>query len=275
MAFSISNLKPRFGAVVTTDKATLLSGKHAAELRALLEERRVVVMRGIGFDNDEQIAFGATLGRMNLGEVREDGLMTISLNEKENVYAKYHIGTFEWHQDGTYDNLMPVGMILTPRGLAEKGGETEIADTTLAYEDLPASERKALDDMKIIHTMEASYRDIYPNPTDEQVRDWRGFEPRTFPAVCRHRNGRKSLVIGWSATEVVGMTLQESKAFLDRMNAWATQPQYVYQHTWQMGDVLLWDNHGAMHRAVPYAATSKRSMRRVTFLGDDMLVPAA
>ena len=278
MAFTTVELTPRFGAEIKTDKNTLLSGTHAAEIRALLEVRRVIVIRDIGFDNEQQVAFAKTLGMVNRGVVRDegkDGVMTISLDERENIYAKYHIGTFCWHQDGTYDNEMPLWMILTPRGLAQKGGDTGIADTHLAYEDLPESEKRFLDERHVIHTMEASYRDLFPNPTAEQVQDWRAFEPRTYPLVCRHRSGRKSLVIGWSAAQVVGMDKQESEALLSRLNAWATQPRYVYYHHWRMGDVLLWDNSGSMHRAVPYDARSGRSMRRVTILGEDSLVAVA
>ena len=43
---------------------------------------------------------------------------------------------------------------------------------------------------------------------------------------------------------------------LARLRDWATQPQYVYQHQWQPGDLIIWDNTGTMHRALPYAIDS-------------------
>jgi len=51
----------------------------------------------------------------------------------------------------------------------------------------------------------------------------------------------------------------------------ATQPQYVYRHQWQLGDLLIWDNTGTMHRALPYAVDSGRLMHRTILAGEEPL----
>jgi alpha-ketoglutarate-dependent 2,4-dichlorophenoxyacetate dioxygenase len=47
----------------------------------------------------------------------------------------------------------------------------------------------------------------------------------------------------------------------------ATQPQFVYRHKWQVGDLVIWDNRCTMHRATPFEATDHvRDMRRTTLI---------
>jgi alpha-ketoglutarate-dependent taurine dioxygenase len=55
---------------------------------------------------------------------------------------------------------------------------------------------------------------------------------------------------------------------------WATQPQYVYQHDWRMGDLLLWHNTGSMHRVLPFDMECGRRLHRVTIVGDEFLAAA-
>jgi alpha-ketoglutarate-dependent taurine dioxygenase len=61
----------------------------------------------------------------------------------------------------------------------------------------------------------------------------------------------------------------EGAALLRRLMDWATQPQYVYVHEWQEGDIVLWDNTGTMHRARPYPDDSPRLHHRTTVLGEE------
>ena len=49
------------------------------------------------------------------------------------------------------------------------------------------------------------------------------------------------------------------------------QPRYVYTHTWQPGDALLWDNACTMHRRDPFDQSHRRLMKRTTILPPDRL----
>ena len=49
----------------------------------------------------------------------------------------------------------------------------------------------------------------------------------------------------------------------------ATRPEAVYRHTWSVGDTVIWDNRGVLHRVEPYDETSEREMLRTTLLGDE------
>jgi alpha-ketoglutarate-dependent taurine dioxygenase len=257
------DLTPRVGSEVVTDRDTLLSGEHADELRELLVARGVIVMRDIFFDDDQQKAFTCTLGELRLGSEYErvnGGLLKIV----------DIAGTRFWHSDLPYDVMPPFASVVTPRVVAPVGGETEIASTYAAFEDLPADEQAYLETLQVRHTMKAAMDKTNPDATLEEIAHWRTYE-RTNPLVWRHRSGRKSMVLGTAASHIIGMHPYDSRQLLDRLEAHATQPQYVYSHTWRMGDVMVWDNTGVMHRVRAFDLASGRELHRYTIEGVEPL----
>ena len=56
-----------------------------------------------------------------------------------------------------------------------------------------------------------------------------------------------------------------------RLRDWATQPQFVYRHLWQLGDLAVWDNTGTRHRALAYAPDSGRLMHRSMVAGEESI----
>jgi alpha-ketoglutarate-dependent taurine dioxygenase len=89
------------------------------------------------------------------------------------------------------------------------------------------------------------------------------------PLVWTHRDGRRSLVLGASADHVVGMEPAAGRALLADLLGRATAPERVYRHEWSVGDTVMWDNRGVLHRAAAYDADSPREMLRTTVLGDE------
>lgn len=265
--FTRIDLKARIGSEILVTKDTVLSGAISVEIRRLLEERGVVVFRRINLSDEEQIAFTKTLGPIAAGN--KDKVSKITIDPLESPSADYIRGAFYWHIDGSMLDI-PIGLaILTGRRLSSSGGQTEFANTYAAYEDLPAADKEAIEGLKVVHLMEASQRYVTPEPTYEQLKDWQRFSPRTLPLVWTHRSGRKSLVLGSTASHIEGMDLREGWALLTRLRDWATQPQFVYRHEWTVGDMVIWDNSGTMHRALPYALSSGRMMHRTQIAGDE------
>ena len=84
-----------------------------------------------------------------------------------------------------------------------------------------------------------------------------------------HRSGRKSLVLGASADYIVGMDLDEGRALLAELLDRATAAEQGVQPPWSVGDTVIWDNRGVLHRAAPYDPDSPREMLRTTVLGDE------
>jgi alpha-ketoglutarate-dependent taurine dioxygenase len=270
MSLSIKDLNVAIGAEVGVDKDSLVAGIHRAELRRLLEARGVLLFRQIHLSDPEQVAVAASLG--NVRPEGKDGIFKVSLDPSDPRRAEYLIGSFNWHIDGTHDDVPCLASLLSGRKLSREGGETQFANTYAAYEALPEDEKKAIDGLRVVHTVEASQRAVYPNPTEVQLKGWHSYPPKSHSLVWTHRSGRKSLVLGVHASHVAGVPLAAGRDLIKRLMDWATQEKFVYRHTWTVGDMLIWDNTGTMHRVTPYDVNSGRTMHRTTLLGEEALV---
>jgi alpha-ketoglutarate-dependent taurine dioxygenase len=277
-------LAPRIGAKVVLDRADVLSPANADEINDALERYGVLVFPEIGLGDHEQVAFSNNLGEIvPIGTQRPDGtrdpIYKISIDPKENPSgAEYIKNTIGWHIDGLFeDGPPPKATLLSARRLSAVGGQTEFSSTYAAYGDLPEAEASYCDALRIVHTLEASYRATRPNPTPQEQAMWRKVEERRdrmgirgrkeHPLVWHHRSGRRSLVLGISVDHVAGLPADDSRGLLEKLSAHATRRDIVYRHEWKVGDLLLWDNCGVMHRVIPYAADSGRLMHRTTLYG--------
>ncbi|MDR2858010.1 MAG: TauD/TfdA family dioxygenase [Novosphingobium sp.] len=286
MAFSSVDLSPRMGSQVTIDKSVLIGGAHAGEIRALLDRRGVLLFRGIAPSDGELRAIARTLGDLRLGASKrgadgktlnegEEGVLKVSLDENVNPeYARFLPGNHLWHMDGTYEQIPPLATLFTPFRLSRTGGDTCFANTYAAFEDLPADEQAALEKLRVVHTMPAALFPAMRGCTPEEFAVWHSYPQRSHPLVWHHRSGRKSLVLSTSGAWVEDMHQAESHDLLERLMRHATQDKYVYRHKWQLGDLVIWDNTGAMHRVLPFDRESSREFHRCTLNGEEPITAA-
>jgi len=267
MTLETIDLSPRVGTEIRADATDLLSGEHAGQIRDILGERGLVLFRQLNIDDHQQVEFARTLGQVK--DQGEDHIYKVTLDKTVTKTADYLLGTFHWHIDGTTDEIPSRASLLSARRLSETGGQTEWANTYAAYDDLPPDEKKIADDLRIVHSAETIERVARPEFTEEDVADWRTRPVRTHPLVWTHVSGRKSLVLGATASHVEGMEPGESRALLDHLMEQATQSHLVYQHEWQVGDLVIWDNTGTMHRATPYDPDSGRMLHRTKLEGEE------
>jgi alpha-ketoglutarate-dependent taurine dioxygenase len=266
----VVDIAARIGSEIRTDLDTLLNGREAANIRATLEQRGVVFFRGLQICDQEQVAIAKTLGNLVQSE-GEAGIYKISLEDKVNERAKYLKGSLFWHFDGSLQPYPNLATLLRAITLSDIGGETEFCNTYAAYDDLPQADKELIADLRVVHSAERSQYYVTPEMSHDEITFWQKSPTKACPIVWTHQSGRKSLLLGATADYVIGYSVQESRALLARLRDWATQPQYVYQHQWQPGDLLIWDNTGTMHRALPYAVDSGRLMHRTILAGEEPL----
>jgi alpha-ketoglutarate-dependent sulfate ester dioxygenase len=274
---TITKLSDSVGAEVTgLDPAHLASDDPVGEtILDALEDNGVLVFRGLRLDPETQVAFCRRLGEVDHssdGHHPVPGIYPITLDASKNSSAAYLKATFDWHIDGCTpigDDCPQKATVLSAVQVAEWGGETEFANSYAAYDALSDEEKVRFGALRVVHSLEASQRRITPDPTPEEVARWRSRRTHEHPLVWTHRSGRKSLVLGASADYVVGMDLEEGRALLSELLDRATVPENVYSHDWSVGDTVIWDNRGVLHRAAPYDPSSAREMLRTTVLGDE------
>jgi alpha-ketoglutarate-dependent taurine dioxygenase len=278
MSITFEDIKPQIGSTVHVDSRDELFTEEAAQaFRAKLEERGVLVFPQIGLNDEEQLRFTDLLGdrikltRDSSTQETDEDVYQVTLDAKINRQPEYVLGTFFYHMDGiTVDMPPPLATLLSARQVAPKGGETEFASTYAAYEHLPEAEKQAIEGLRVKHSVASSLRpiaDAIPEADRERVTSIGLIHEH--PLVWTRKSGRKSLVIGSSADSVVGIPLIHGRALIARLNEWAGQPDFSLRHTWQVGDFVVWDNTGALHRALPYDFDSGRMMHRTSIAGSE------
>jgi alpha-ketoglutarate-dependent taurine dioxygenase len=267
-------LSETVGALVEplTHERLLEDEKLPTQILEALEDNGVLVFKNLGLDDETQIAFSRRLGNIELlGKGDRPEIFRVSLDPAKQPSAVYLKGTFQWHIDGCTDDIPIHATLLTAHAVATTGGETEFASTYTAYDDLDDDEKQVIAQYRVVHTIEASQRLHNPNPTDEEVARWRMRPAKVHPLVWTHSTGRKSLVLGATASHIEGMDEDEGRAILQDLLDRATRPERVYRHTWEVGDTVIWDNRGVLHRACEYDPSSPRDMHRCTFSGDEAI----
>jgi alpha-ketoglutarate-dependent taurine dioxygenase len=269
---TLEKLSPMVGAQVSgVDPDRLLDDESLPEwtLEAL-DAHGVLVFRGLLLDDATQVAFSKRLGRVEVfGTGAHPEIFRVTLDPAKNRAASYLRGTFDWHIDGLTEDIPIMATLLAAHDVAAEGGETEFASTYAAYDDLTDEEKERFAAIRVVHSLEATQRLVNPNPTSEEVALWRQRPSKVHPLVWTHLSGRRSLVLGATTESVVGMDPAEGRAFLDGLLARATAPDRVYRHEWAIGDLVIWDNTGVLHRALRYDATSPRDMHRTTLYGKE------
>ena len=272
--WSVTDIEPLIGAAIRADKQTLLSGERAGEIREIMERRGVIVFPEINLTDEEQIAFTHTIGTFAHEASEQKGrvgdfVYPITMDASINPAADYLKGAFFWHIDGTMSDQPIRASIMSARHLSPTGGETEFCNTYAAWDALPEEEKRRIEGLKVVHAMWRSQLYWHPEPSSAELQRWMDMGANTLPLVWKHASGRKSLVLGATALQVEGMDIVESEALLVHLRDWATRSDFVLRHTWTLGDMVIWDNTGTMHRALPYPHDSGRLMHRTKLEGEE------
>jgi alpha-ketoglutarate-dependent sulfate ester dioxygenase len=274
---AINKLTASVGAEVTgIDPDRLVADDLLAEaVLDALEDNGVLVFPRLHLNPEAQVAFCSRLGTVDYssdGHHPVAGIYPVTLDPSKNASAAYLRATFDWHIDGCTpigDECPQKATVLSAVHVAERGGETEFASSYAAYDALSDDEKQRYTSLKVVHSLEASQRRVTPDPTPELMARWRARRTHEHPLVWTHQSGRKSLVLGASADYIIGMDVERGRALLADLLDRATVPDKIYRHRWSVGDTVIWDNRGVLHRAAPYDPDTPREMLRTTVLGDE------
>jgi alpha-ketoglutarate-dependent 2,4-dichlorophenoxyacetate dioxygenase len=204
-----------------------------------------------------------------------------NLDERGNIFPdddkrmQYKRANRLWHTDMSFHPVRATYSLLSAHAIPpEDAAPTEFADMRAVYDALPEGTKAQVEPLVAEH-------DYYhsrvtgggPEPTAAE-RSLR--PPARHPLVHVHPgSGRKVLYLASHISRIVGLADDESRDFLDKLMAFATQPQFVYSHVWRVGDVVMWDNLATMHRATPFDdQVHRRDMRRTTVREGDVELEA-
>jgi taurine dioxygenase len=178
-------------------------------------------------------------------------------------------GTLAWHTDGSWQRVTGQATIIYAEVVPEVGGETHFCDMYGAYARLSPAWKARIAGLRAVHNLDFSRtRRHGEDPMTAEQRSQ--VPPVDHPIVRTHpETGRKCIYLGDHAEYVLGMDYDEGRALIEELNALAIHPDLTYEHHWQPGQLIVWDNRCVQHRATDYdPATQRRVVRRCTVLGE-------
>jgi alpha-ketoglutarate-dependent taurine dioxygenase len=267
-------LSPHFGAVVHGLDLLTASDDEVAALRAALVDRKVLFLRDQKLDDDAHVDLGRRIGELTashpvVGGVDAAHPEVYALDSADNGFADV------WHTDVTFMKRPPLGSILRSVVLPPTGGDTNWADSQLAYDSLSAPVQRLADQLTAVHDGTREFGYYLAQRRGGQGNEWDGevvtrLDPVEHPVVRVHpETGRKGLFVNPGFTShIVGVSEFESRHILDLLYAHLTKPEHIVRHRWKLGDVALWDNRSTSHYANRDYGTERRVMHRITLRGD-------
>ncbi|MDA9546147.1 MULTISPECIES: TauD/TfdA family dioxygenase [unclassified Bradyrhizobium] len=280
MAIQSRQLHPLFVAEITGVDLRTCGPSTTVEIAAALERHGVLVFRGQALEDRHQVEFSRLFGSLEapIGTIRRDRkhrlgreLADISnLDENDNIRAssdrwRMMLRANElWHTDSSFKPVPAKFSLLSAREVPPEGGETEFADLRAAYEALDPSTQDKIAPLVAEHSIFHSRSLVgYTEFSDEERA---ALPPVQQPLVRLHLGSqRRTLFLASHASHIVGWPIPQGRALLKDLTDFSTQPRFVYQHHWRVGDLVMWDNRCTLHRARPYDdMRCRRDMRRTT-----------
>ena len=278
MAIEVTPLHPTLGAEVRgVDLTRPVPREVFVEIEAIFNLYGILVFPEQPVIDEQQLAFSRLFGPLEVNpnyagakmRLRPDIADISNLDAKGQVLARddrrnlFNIGNQLWHTDSSFKRIPAKCSLLSARELPGSGGETEFADLRAAWDALPAARKAQLEGLVVEHSIFRSRSQIgFADFNDEISMEL----PPVPQALVRHHpaSGRTSLYLASHASHIIGRPVEEGRALIEELIAFATQPQFVYQHRWTVGDLVMWDNRCTMHRGRPYDDTQRRVLHRTT-----------
>jgi alpha-ketoglutarate-dependent 2,4-dichlorophenoxyacetate dioxygenase len=274
-------LHPHLGAEITgIDLREPVPQDDFAALEAAFNRHAVLVFPGQPLTDEQQIAFssrfgpletspeyaGSTKSRLAYREIAD----VSNLDSEGRVMSAadtrllFNRGNQLWHTDSSFKHVPARCSLLSAREIPPSGGETEFADLRAAYDALPEDKKRAVDGLVVEHSIFRSRSLIGFTEFNEDIQH--ELPPVTQLLVRRHAgSGRRTLYLASHASHVIGWPIGEGRQLIEELIAFATRPEFVFQHRWRVGDLVIWDDRCTMHRGRPYDDTKcRRDMHRTT-----------
>jgi alpha-ketoglutarate-dependent 2,4-dichlorophenoxyacetate dioxygenase len=283
MTLNLRKLHPVFVAEVSDIELRNVHDRETlAEIRAAMDQYGVLVFPGQRFSDDEQIDFAqrfdgqlhaktgiSVLQKSRLGN---EALTDISnLDENGEIMASddrrrmYSLGNRLWHTDASFQDPPGRYSMLHARVVPPVPADTEFADMRAAYDALNDQMKASLEGLTVHHSIAYSRQTLGFDFSPAELESLQGAVHPLVRTIAG--SGRKSLYLASHASKILEWPVPDGRLLIRDLMEHATRPEFRYRHSWQVGDLVIWDNRGTMHRGLAYDDTKyRRELRRVTTL---------
>jgi taurine dioxygenase len=271
-AIRVRPLSPALGAeIIGVDLRDDMSDATFRQIQDAWHRYLVVLLRGQTLSDDDEVRFAERFGPLALVlnkqfQRNHPGVMLISnIREDGKPIGALPDGEMQFHTDQCYVERPAMASMLYAIEVPSQGGNTLFANCYMAYDTLPEAVKRRIAGLRALNAYD------YDNAATIRDTTVRSDAPSyVHPVVRTHpATGRKALYVNRLMTQrIEGMPPHESDELLQFLFDHQEQKQFVYEHVWRPGDLLMWDNRCTLHARTDFSANERRLMRRVTILGE-------
>ena len=279
-SLAVSKLHPLIGAEVHgVDLGKPLDENTLRFVKKAWADFTVLVFRGQTITPEDQRRFASYFGplaeRLKPPKTSAkklpnwDDLMIISneISDKGEALGALGQGEMWFHTDKCYVERPHRASFLYGLEIPTEGGRTKFTSLCAAYERLSDDLKKKVQGRMVMqgHQYGAGRR-IDVNADLSTIHHHR--QPLV---VTNPDSGRKGLyVAGQNTMWIEGMDRAESEALLNQLFDLVEAPDLIYEHVWQVGDLLMWDNLACLHARTDWPKEQIRKLRRCTIVGEKL-----
>jgi len=270
--FEIKPYSPTIGAEIHgIDLRQPMPDATLASLRAALLEWKVLFFRDQDITTEQHLAFARRFGELEIhpfAPSKPDYPEVLAISHGPNKPGTENT----WHSDVTWREKPSLGSILRCLAGPTVGGDTLFADMYAAYDHLPADIKRRVTGRVARHDFPhfragmrklglgedkiAELKRSYPNPEHPVI--------RTHPET-----GRNGIYVNAPFTaNIVDMDADESEELLQILYRQAAVPEFQCRFRWEPNSIAFWDNRACQHYASSDYWPQKRTVERVTVIGD-------
>ena len=240
-------------------------------------EHLVVFFRGQNLEEKDHLRFTEYFGsagdymrpsslRNDIMKDRHNAVMFVSnIRENGQPIGALPDGEMMFHTDTAYDTKIHKATTLYAIEIPSDGGETIFSNQYAVYKALP---EKLKQELKI----RQAYTAYEFGTTVKNKAEYNDPEMRSanHPVFRTHEEtGKKSVFVNELMTEkIIGLSDGKSSAYLDQIFAMQRETGFCYEHRWQVGDLVIWDNRCSLHARRDFPRNQRRLLRRITVQGD-------
>jgi taurine dioxygenase len=280
MAVSVVPLHPTIGAEIRgVDLSRPVDAATRNAILTAFERHVVVVFRGQDLDDAAHVRAGGIFGKVamrrrpNVGNLPGGAydtpfMLVTNIVENGKPLGSFGDGEMWFHHDTSYYAEPHRATLLYSQKLTTWGGETRFANQYAAYEMIPRALRDRLEGRKVLQVHDYKRRERL----NLDVIDLQQVRHHVQPIFITHpATGRKSLYVSRLMTaRIEGMATAESEEILAQLFDISEDPSIVYEHSWKVGDLVVWDNWCSIHMRKDFPREEPRLMRRITIEGQAM-----
>ncbi len=270
----IKKLHDDFGISIEKIDVNYLSAIEKKEIIDLFDEHSLIVIKKQKINEQEQVNFTKIFGELEItkpGTLGTNSNLVILTNIDENgnivdtnhKQSKNDRANQQWHSDSSFKIRPAHASILSGKQVPKEGGNTEFVSMRVVYKNLQKDIQEKVLNLEAVHHFAYSRSKIDIKMVSQI--EYEKFPPVVQPMVKTNpKNNKRALYFGSHTAYIKDIPEKESTKLLTYLKKFSSQKKFIYSHTWEENDLLIWDNRSILHRGTDYNPKEPRYLIRTT-----------